>query len=220
MVESWQDDHAWAQQFIPQIKMLLGLNCIQIADIDEDRHHNTDLMFDVNRARYAVRVRRISERLAFNRRNEITFRFQRRSTVQTEFSKLMHGWGDKCLYCWGDDKSHRVPAYTLLDLDAFRGWMSDIVASRLFAAKGDNGLPLGVTLFTDKDKSATFLAFCLDCLPGHIIQYRVTVLPSDSPITDVHWRTYHDPLRDGADAHKAPGSFTVLGTSHGCCTPR
>src|SRR5262245_8237565 len=120
--------------------MLLGLNCIQIADIDEDRRHNTDLMFDVNRARYPGRLRRIQIRLLFNRRNEITFRFSRRSRIPTEFSKLMHGWGDKNLYAWVDDTNDTIPSYTLLDLHAMRGYVSDIVADRLFEVSGDSGL--------------------------------------------------------------------------------
>jgi hypothetical protein len=198
MVKAWEADHLWGQQFLGPIRMLLGLNCIQIADIEEDRKHNTDLMFDVHHARYPVRVRRITDRLEFNRRNEITLRFSRRSQVQTEFSKLMHGWGDCFMYCWGDERSQRVPSYTLLDLHALRGWLTDIVADRLFAATGASGLPLGVTLFDDKDGSATFLAFCLDCLPPHIIQHRLTALPDDPPIRDAHWRKCHDPLRAAA----------------------
>ena len=198
MTIPWRDDHLWAQQFIPSIKMLLGLNCIHVADIDEDRKHNTDLMFDVHHARYPVRIRRMPERLAFNRRNEVTFRFSRRSHVATEFAKLMHGWGDCALYGWGDERSQRVPAHALLDLDAFRGWMAEVVSARLFAATGESGLPRGVTLMHDKDGSSTFLAFCLDCMPQHIIQHRVGILPDDPPITDVHWRQYHDPLRAAA----------------------
>ena len=206
MGETYPESQAWSNQFITPIKMLLGLNCIQIADIDEDRRHNTDLMFDVNRARYPVRIRRIGERLFFNRRNEITFRFSRRSRVQTEFSKLMHGWGDFCLYGWGDDKALSVPAYTLLDLHAMRGYVSDIVADRLFASSGDSGLPLGWTLFDDRDGSAVFLAICLDCLPQHIIQHRITVLQNDPPPTDMHWRVHHDPLRESSSAprHHSP----------------
>jgi hypothetical protein len=44
MLDTFQENHEWARQFIPHVKMLLGLNCLLIADIDEDRRHNTDLM--------------------------------------------------------------------------------------------------------------------------------------------------------------------------------
>jgi hypothetical protein len=191
--------------------MLLGLTCIHIADIDEDRRHNTDLMFDVNRARYPVRVRRLRDRLPYNRRNEIPFRFSRRTHIHTEFAKLMAGWDDYCLYGWGDEHSQRVVAYTLLNLDIFRGWMSAIVIDRLFAVTGDSGLPLGVTLFHDHDSSASFLAFCLDCLPQEIIQHRISALPTDSPNIDSHWSTYHDPLRDIAPPSHMRRSVTRVG---------
>ena len=101
MQETWKERHERAQYYLPYCKKLLGLICVEIADIEEDRKHNTDLLFDVGSGRVAVRVRKIEERLAFNRRNEVTFRFSLPSRIETEFSKMLYGWGDYFLLRMG-----------------------------------------------------------------------------------------------------------------------
>jgi hypothetical protein len=182
MPESWQESHAWADRFTPHVKQLLGLACIQVAALDEDRQHNTDLMFEVGYLRFPVRIRRIEHRLAFNRRNEVTFRFQRRSGMQTEFAKLLCGWGDCFLYGWGDDVTGQIRAYTVLDLHQFRYWYTEAICQ-------DARRPGQIQ--EDRDGSASFIAFCLDCLPPVVIKRRVTLLSGDPPVTDLHWQTAH-----------------------------
>ncbi len=184
MNEPWQESHAWADQFTPHIKMLLGLACIQIAPLDEDRIHNTDLMFAVGAQRFPVRVRRLSQRLAFNRRNEITFRFARRSGMETEFTKMLCGWGDCFLYGWGNEMTQRLEAYSVIDLHQFRFWYTETVCQTGKRPGGEQ---------RDRDGSASFLAFCLDCLPPCVITHRMTLLAHDPTITDLHWRQAHDP---------------------------
>jgi hypothetical protein len=184
MSEHWQESHAWADQFSAHIKMLLGLICIQVAPLEEDQKHNTDLMFEVGAQRFPVRVRRLEQRLPFNRRNEITFRFARRSGVETEFAKMLCGWGDWFMYGWGNESTRRLDAYTVLDLHQFRFWYTETVCQ--------TGKRPGMVQ-QDRDGSASFLAFCLDCLPAQVIKSRRTLLLNDPPITDLHWRQSHDP---------------------------
>ena len=184
MTEHWQESKAWSDRFIPHAQQLLGLTCIGVAAIDQDRKENTDLMFEVGWQRIAVRIRRLEQRLAFNRRNEITLRFDRRSGAETELAKLMNGWGDCFLYGWGDEASGQIRAYTLLDLHQLRGWLFQYLLTY-------QRLPSPV--MPDRDGSASFLPLCLDCMPGEILRRRVTLLPSDPPITDLHWRQSHAP---------------------------
>jgi hypothetical protein len=195
MLETWKERHERAQQYIPYIKKLLGLICVEIADIEEDRKHNTDLLFDVGSGRVAVRVRRIEERLEYNRRNEVTFRFSLASGVETEFSKLLYGWGDYFLYGWGDETKKTVPSYALLDLEQFRGWWTNRATYYLFESNGQPSLPHGVSKFFNKESGEHFLAFCLDCMPQTVMKHRYTALRNDPPNKDKHWLTYHDALR-------------------------
>lgn len=185
MDERWQEDQAFANKFIADCQQLLGLACIQVADMDEDRHHNTDLMFEVGYKRFPVRIRRGQQRLAFNRRNEVTFRYSRPSGVETELSKLLNGWGDCCLYGWGDEAQGRVVAYTLLDLHKMRGWLCQ-------HALANHALPGRIQ--HDRDGSSSFIAFCLDCMPADIILKRRTLLTNDPPNTDLHWQSIHAPV--------------------------
>jgi hypothetical protein len=181
--ETWQQSKEWADQFIPHVKMLLGWGCIQVAPLQADCQENTDLMFEVNKAvRFAVRIRRLGQRLEYNRRNEVTFRLRRTSESQTELSKLMHGWGDYFLYGWGNDATRRVEAYTILNLDALRGWLFDqVIAHQRLPGQQQR----------DRDGSASFYALCLDCLPPSIVIHRRTALVDDPPIQDGHWLMYH-----------------------------
>jgi hypothetical protein len=182
--ESWQESKAFSDLFLPACQQLLGLTCMQIADIDEDRRHNTDLMLKGKHRRYAVRVRRAEQRLEWNRRNEITFRLGLPSGMETELDKLMNGWGDVLLYAWGDEATRRLVSYSLVDLDVLRGWIFRETL-RLGRLPGD--------VQRDQDGSATFVAFCLDCLPPEVIMRRRTAIPGDPANTDRHWRRQHDP---------------------------
>jgi hypothetical protein len=195
MPETWKERYDRAQHYIPYIKKLLGLICVEIADIDEDRKHNTDLLFDVGSGRVAVRVRRIEERLKYNRRNEVTFRFSLSSGVETEFSKLLYGWGDYFLYGWGEDTRKTLPSYVLIDLEKFRGWWANRATHYMFASDGQSRLPQGVSKFFNEETGEHFLAFCLDCMPRDVAKHRYTLLQDDPPNTNSHWLQYHDPLK-------------------------
>jgi hypothetical protein len=188
MATRWEHDQAWSNRFIPAVKMLLGLLCIEVAPPEEDRLHNTDLMFDVGLQRIAVRMRREALRLAYNRRNEITIRYGRQSGVTTELAKVLQGWGDLFLYAWGEDRSGRITAYTLIHLKELSTYLET-------HARTHGEYPGQIQ--HNADGSSSLLALCIDCMPGPVVKQRRTILDADPPNTDRHWRLYHDPLREG-----------------------
>jgi hypothetical protein len=186
MTERWQEEKDWSDIFLHECMRILGPACLAEAPIDEDRKHNTDLMFDASRGRHAVRIRRVEQRLPYNRRNEITFRLSMPSGAETELEKLLEGWGDLLLYGWGDERARRIAAYTVVNLHKLRRW---VVGYCLHYKR----LPGMVQ--PDRDGSAEFLALCLDCLPAEVLIERHTALPRDTPITgDQHWLAAHHPL--------------------------
>ena len=99
-------------------------------------------------------------------------------------------------YGWGDDTKKTLPSYVLIDLEAFRGWWTNIATHYMFGSHEQARLPRGVTKFYNKETGEHFLAFCLDCMPPDIMKHRYTVLQDDPPNSDMHWLTYHDPLRE------------------------
>ena len=182
MAETWTQSKQWADQFIPHIKTLLGEECIQVATPDQEQRQNTDLIFDVQQARYAIRVRRAEARLAFNRRNEVTLRASRGSGMTTELAKLMEGLGDCFFYGWGDSQTHRVLAYSIIDLNVLRRWLFETALTQ-------GKLP--GQLQYNADHSSAFQTLCLDCLPIRAMKERRTQLPGDPPIQDKHWQSAH-----------------------------
>jgi len=43
-MRTWEEDKAWSDRFIPEIKSILGRHLISEASIEEDQEHSTDLM--------------------------------------------------------------------------------------------------------------------------------------------------------------------------------
>jgi hypothetical protein len=197
--EHWQDSKAWADQFTPHVQELLGIRFFRPATRDQDLKENTDLLFESERGRFAIRIRRLQERLAFNRRNEVTLRLKRTSGQATELGKLMNGLGDYFLYGWGDERSQKVVAYSILNLAQLRGWLFEVLLEthKLPGQCQDN-----------HDGSSSFVAFCLDCMPPHLIVSRHTHLPGDPANTDPHWLKAH------AAAQPQQGVFAYAQGAH------
>ena len=90
---SYQSDRSWSDQFLPQVRAIVGPHLLVPAPFELDAKEATDLM--VLRARdmtIAVRLRRPG--YADKYRYQFTIRSKRDSGSKTEMAKLLEGWGD------------------------------------------------------------------------------------------------------------------------------
>lgn len=128
----WIIGKNWSDQFLPQIKGILGLHLIGEPPEKEDQEHNTDLMvLNMAAVRIGCRVRRTSYMESYRR--EFTIRSSWPSGAKTELAKIVEGWGDYFFYGFGDDNA--LAAYTLLDLKGFRLVYHDMIKTRNFNFK-------------------------------------------------------------------------------------
>lgn len=115
---SYAVDRAWSNQFIPQIRSIVGPLLLVESPIEVDTQEAADLI--VMRARdmtIACRVRRqgYAERHPW----DFTIRAKRDSGAKTEFSKIVEGWGDWMFY-GHDDGRGTVDRYFVIDLHGLR----------------------------------------------------------------------------------------------------
>lgn len=127
MTRGWQEDKDWSDQFIPEIKKILGLHLITVAPIEEDQKRNTDLItLNLGAIRVGCRVRHVYGETGINYLEryggEFTIRLKRPTGQPTELSKIMAGWGDYFFYGFGEDK--KLHKWTLSIYDVFRRWYS------------------------------------------------------------------------------------------------
>ena len=118
---SWQHDKEWSDQFMPDIKAVLGQNLLGDASREEDTKHATDLVvLRMKDVRIAVRMRR--RRYSENQHyvGQFTIRTERSSAVKTELAKVIEGWGDYYFYGFEGMQDGRLGVWHLIDLKEFR----------------------------------------------------------------------------------------------------
>lgn len=118
---SWQDDKKWSDQFMPDIKAVLGQNLLGDASREDDAKHATDLVvLHMKDVRIAVRMRR--RRYSENQHyvGQFTIRTERSSGVKTELAKVIEGWGDYYFYGFEGLQDGRLGVWHLIDLKEFR----------------------------------------------------------------------------------------------------
>lgn len=118
---SWQDDKCWSDQFMPDIKAVLGQHLLGEASVEDDTKRATDLVvLQMKDLRIAVRMRRrrYSENPAYV--EQFTIRTERSSGADTELAKIIDGWGDYMLYGFEGDERGRLGVWHLIDLKKFR----------------------------------------------------------------------------------------------------
>lgn len=158
-MSDWQHDKRWADQFIPQIREIVARHLILEAPLEEDVHHNTDLIvLHTPALRIACRVRR--SQYAERYGDEFTIRTRRLYGTKTELAKIIEGWGDVFFYGFGDDAG--IHRWLLGDLNVFRRWYSAEM-QRLPA-----GCPAGIEQ-SNHDHSSQFMVFPLYWLPPEFI---------------------------------------------------
>lgn len=163
-----RNDKRWADRFIPQIKRILGTYLIGEAPLQDDHHHNTDLVvLTMNAVRVACRIRRYCywQRYPF----EFTIRAERESGLQTELTKLVAGWGDLMFYGFASEDESHLQAWHLLSLKDFRLF--------LFEHMQQNNGDLPGKTQTNSDGSSSFRVFDLRSMPASVI---VACYPSTS----------------------------------------
>jgi hypothetical protein len=120
----YREDREWSDQRIIAVQNVIG-RClglpagqVSVAPEEMDVHQATDLVvFSARDIKIAARVRRsgFAQKYPF----EFTVRSHRNSGMETEYSKIMNGWGDWLFY--GHDFSQQsVYPWQIINLNAFR----------------------------------------------------------------------------------------------------
>ncbi|MGR3702281.1 MAG: hypothetical protein ACU0A4_09355 [Paracoccaceae bacterium] len=116
---SYDINRNWSDQFIPEIKRIVGAQLLKVASPDVDRREATDLLL-LNAAdlRIAARVRRpgYAERYP----HQFTIRSRLPSGATTELSKIVDGYGDWMFYGHASGIGSSLRSWRLIDLKAFR----------------------------------------------------------------------------------------------------
>jgi len=154
---NWTQDKRWSDQFLTEIKRILGEYLIDEPPIEEDMEHNTDLIvLRMDSVRVGCRVRRYEYFLKYQ--NEFTLRSNRPHGSKTELTKIIEGWGDYFFYGFSDDVGKQLIAWHLFDLKIFRLWFNRELLKR------NAGQVPGIEV-QNHDGSSSFRVFKIQDLP-------------------------------------------------------
>ncbi len=160
-MSGWKTDKKWSDRFISEIQHHLSgiLNIhpmsVKIASESEDRERNTDLIIlGINNIRIACRIRKNQYLSKYG--NEFTIRSYRPSGKETEFSKIMNGWGDYIFYGFCNAEETGLENWFLGDLEIFRRWIAE--TQNYYVIKK-----------TNFDGSSNFYSYNKNGIPGFII---------------------------------------------------
>lgn len=117
---SYEADREWSDRFLPQVKGIIGPLLLEPAEFEQDAMEATDLIvLHARDMRIGVRIRRNDYLKKYG--NEITFRFKRDSGAQTEWEKILRGWGDWFFYGFaGAGDLPPLSRWYLVDLNGLR----------------------------------------------------------------------------------------------------
>jgi hypothetical protein len=119
MNEEFLNQMQWSNQFIPEIKKIVGPYMLKTAPELDDTQRATDVMtLGMNFTRIACRVRKHEFFLKYP--DEFTIRSVTSTGNVSEFSKIMSGWGDYLFYGFTDIHEHHIEHWRLGSLNAFR----------------------------------------------------------------------------------------------------
>lgn len=111
-------NRAWSDQFLPEIKRIVGEHLLEAAPDRLDWYEATDLvLLDAKDARVAARVRRPGYSARYP--HQFTIRANTRSGGPSELKKIVNGHGDLMFYGHARTDGSLEDWY-LLDLRAFR----------------------------------------------------------------------------------------------------
>ena len=116
----YEKDRVWSDQFLPEVKQIVGPQLLEPADFKRDAMEATDLIvLQAKDMRIGVRIRR--HKFLKTYPNQITIRYARESGATTEWEKICRGWGDWFFYGFASegDKAPLARWY-LISYDALR----------------------------------------------------------------------------------------------------
>lgn len=120
---NYHEDRLWSDQFIPEIRQLVGPHLLMPSPFEVDTKQAADLI--VLRARdmtIACRIRR--QGYVEKYRYDFTIRSERDSGADTELRKIVDGWGDWMFYGHDDGENPgRIRPWYLIDLHVWRAEM-------------------------------------------------------------------------------------------------
>lgn len=94
---SYESDRQWSDQFIPEIRRIVGPHLLEPSSVEVDTRQAADLVVLLARnVTIAARVRRPG--YADKYAHDFTIRSHRDSGAKTELAKLVEGWGDWMFY--------------------------------------------------------------------------------------------------------------------------
>jgi hypothetical protein len=119
-----EEQKDWSDQFIPEIKCLLGLVFMRVASWSEDTLEATDMVPEglTEKTRIACRVRKHE---FIHWKNEFTIRSSVPSGYETEFRKIMRGCGKYLFYAFTNREETHICHAVIGDLDIFREWAAE-----------------------------------------------------------------------------------------------
>ncbi len=162
-MKDWERDKHWSDQFIPEIKRVLGEFLICEAPAIEDRERGTDLIVMTMAAiQIACRIRK-TDPYFLRYPNEFTVRAVRGSGNKTELAKFIEGFGHFMFYGFGASDG-RLTSWMIGNLNVFRLWFNSELARNC-------GKPPGV-LKKNSDGSSDFYAFDVRALPQEFVHAR------------------------------------------------
>lgn len=157
----YETDRAWSDRFIPEIKRIVGPLLMTVTPDEIDCTQAADLMvFTARDLKVAARVRRPGYARMYG--HEFTVRLQRKSGVETEFSKIVNGWGDWMFYAHSDDEERGLALWWVLDLNAFR-------AALIRHSMLTRGPKVQWTDKDNRDGSTTFRSFDIRSFPESLV---------------------------------------------------
>lgn len=124
------ENRKWSDKFLDSIINILSLRLaskIIVPSTDkEDMEHNSDLMtLKMDSIRIACRVREYRYYVNKKYRHQFTMRCELPSGRDTEFQKMMGGWGDYYFYGFVDKEEQFICKWIIGDLGVFRDGIKD-----------------------------------------------------------------------------------------------
>ena len=117
----YSEKRKWSDQFMPEVKEIVGKYIMTFASIEDDVNRNTDLtIIGAMPVRIACRVR--SGKYLERYGDQFTLRTGVISGNETEFGKVMKGFGDFIFYGIANQEETAIQTWFIGDLSVFRLW--------------------------------------------------------------------------------------------------
>lgn len=130
MSGKYSTDRKWSDQFIPDIRRIVGPYLLIEAPLEVDQQQAADLItLKARDLTIACRVRRRYSPTGLDYLNaygnEFTIRCKRDSGAKTELEKIEDGWGDWMFYAIANSNEYKdgIARWSLIDLSSWRAHM-------------------------------------------------------------------------------------------------